>query len=189
MIATSFGIALMISISMFGKVSGGHLNPAVTCGLFSAGLIPAPKAILYIIAQCCGACAGAAFANAVTPGSLIGYNRVNSNITPGTAFLAEALMTFVLVYTVFTAGVDRDNLGYNPGFTALYVGFSVWALHISGITIDGTSINPARSFGAAAVSGEWADQWVFWFGPILGGLAASLVFNLFEKVKAKTKTA
>jgi glycerol uptake facilitator-like aquaporin len=56
---------------------------------------------------------------------------------------------------------------------------------LSGVAIDGTSVNPARSFGAAAVTGQWADQWVFWFGPIIGGLLASAVFNAFKKAEDK----
>jgi MIP family channel proteins len=179
LIATGFGIALMIGIGMVAHISGGHLNPAVTIGLFSAGHISLPKAVLYIIFQCLGACAGAGLADAVTAGPLLGYNAVNKNITNNAALLAEVFLTFVLVMTVFRTAVDAPKS--DKLFAPFYIGFSVFVAHMAGVAIDGTSINPARSFGASAISGEWENQWIFWVGPILGGLLASFVRFALDK--------
>jgi glycerol uptake facilitator-like aquaporin len=239
LIAASFGISLMVCISMVAKVSGGHLNPAVTIALCASGIVSIPKAAMYIVAQTAGATIGAAFANLVTPGPLLGTNAVSSNVDVNIAFWSEVLLTFVLVLTVFTTAVDKtemnsgfapfyigfsvfaihlsgitidgssnvdvniafwsevlltfvlvltvfttavDKTEMNSGFAPFYIGFSVFAIHLSGITIDGTSVNPARSFAAAAVAGKWADQWIFWVGPILGGLLAAGVFRFFQYV-------
>ncbi|KAJ3308610.1 oleate-activated transcription factor pip2 [Boothiomyces sp. JEL0838] len=177
MIAASFGLSLMVSIMMVARVSGGHLNPAVTVALASAGLISVTKASLYIVAQCIGATAGAALAHAVTQGSLVAYNQVAPGTSSGSAFLAEILLTFVLVLTVFTTAVDGK---VDPGFAPTLIGFSVFAIHLSGIPIDGTSVNPARTFGAAVITSHWDNHWVFWAGPILGGLLASATHKIFK---------
>jgi MIP family channel proteins len=183
-IATSFGVGLMVCIAMVGNISGGHLNPAVTIALLTNRLISVPKAILYIIAQMFGAALGAAFANIVTPGPLIGTNAVSPNISEGNALLAEILLTFVLVMTVFKTAVDK---GMDAGFAPFFIGFSVFAIHLSGITITGTSVNPARSFGPALVTGVWDGQWVFWVGPIVGGLLASVFYNVTNMAHKITK--
>ena len=77
--------------------------------------------------------------------------------------------------------------GFSAGLAPLYIGFSVWVIHIAGIPIDGTSVNPARSFGAAVVANQWSDHWVFWVGPILGGLFAASVWKTFKMIENKTK--
>jgi MIP family channel proteins len=184
LIAASFGLALMSSIAMVGNISGGHLNPAVTIGLFAIGEISAPAAVFYIIAQMIGACVGAAFADLVSAGPLFGYNAVQTNSNVGSAFGAEVLMTFVLVMVVFKSAVDTKM---DSGFAPVLIGFAVFALHLSGVTIDGTSINPARSFGAAAVAGKWDNHWIFWVGPILGGLLAAGCFTVFNQLKKLSK--
>jgi MIP family channel proteins len=184
LIAASFGLALMSSIAMVGNISGGHLNPAVTVGLFAIGELSAPAAVFYIVAQTLGACVGAVFADLVSAGPLFGFNAVSKNSTVGSAFGAEILMTFVLVMVVFKSAVDTKM---DSGFAPVLIGFSVFALHLSGVTIDGTSINPARSFGAAAVAGKWDDQWIFWVGPILGALLAAGCFKGFNALKAMSK--
>jgi MIP family channel proteins len=182
-IATAFGISLMVCISMVAKVSGGHLNPAVTVALCASGIVSIPKAIMYVFAQTIGATIGAAFANLLTPGPLLGVNSVSPTIDVNTGFWSEVLLAFVLVLTVFTAAVDKTE--NNSGFAPFYIGFSVFAIHLSGITIAGASVNPARSFGAAAVAGKWDNHWVYWVGPIFGGLLAAGVFRFFEYVNTE----
>lgn len=93
-------------------------------------------------------------------------------------------MTFVLVMVVFKSAVDTNM---DSGFAPVLIGFAVFALHLSGVTIYGTSINPARSFGAAAVAGKWEDHWIFWVGPILGGLLAAGCFTVFNQLKKLSK--
>jgi MIP family channel proteins len=181
-IATSFGLSLAVSIAMVCSVSGGHLNPAVTIALLAVGEIKPIRSVLYIVAQCAGATIGALFAKTVTVGDLLGYNAVSTGISSGSAFFAEALLTSVLVYTVLVTAVDG---GLAPGFAPLYIGLSVFTIHIAGIAIDGTSVNPARTFGASLVAGKWADQWVFWAGPIAGGLFAAGVWRTFQLIQKK----
>ncbi len=183
-ISTAFGLGLAVSIAMVGNISGGHLNPAVSIALTASGLMPIPKMIMYVIGQMCGASLGAWFVQIITPGPLLGYNAVSAPISVGNAFLAEVLLTCVLVLTVFKTAVDQDM---DAGFAPLLIGLSVWVIHLVGIPIDGTSVNPARSFGASAVSGNWDNHWVFWFGPIVGGLLAMFLYNFFLAAMIKAK--
>jgi MIP family channel proteins len=178
-IATSFGLALMTCIAMVGNISGGHLNPAVTIALCFRGAISIQDALVYIIAQVCGATAGAGLADAVTPGPLLGVNAVSSSISPVIAFFAEALLTFVLVMTVFKTAVNSDM---SSGFAPFYIGFSVFVIHLCGIPLTGTSVNPARTFGPAWVMGNFNNHWVFWAGPICGGLVAAILDLAFIKM-------
>ncbi|KAI8896073.1 aquaporin-like protein [Globomyces pollinis-pini] len=177
LIATAFGLSLMVSIAMVAHISGGHLNPAVTIALAAFGLVSIPRAAMYIVAQCIGATLGAVFTIMVTPGPLLGYNAVNPAVGQSGAIVAEILLTFVLVITVFMTAVEGKM---NPGVAPMFIGLSVFVIHLAGIPIDGTSVNPARSFGAALISGKWADQIVFWLGPIIGGLLAAGVYKFFK---------
>ncbi|KAJ3309605.1 hypothetical protein HDV04_005925 [Boothiomyces sp. JEL0838] len=177
MIAASFGLSLMVSIMMVARVSGGHLNPAVTIALASAGVVSVTKAAVYVVAQCIGAIVGAALARVVSQAPLVAYNEVASGKSVGSAFLAEILLTFVLVLTIFTTAIDGK---VDPGFAPTLIGFSLFTIHLSGIAIDGTSVNPARSLGAAVLSSHWDNHWIFWFGPILGGLLATGTHKIFK---------
>lgn len=77
--------------------------------------------------------------------------------------------------------------GFSAGLAPLFIGLSVWVIHIAGIPIDGTSVNPARSFGAAVVANKWTDHWVFWVGPIVGGLFAASVWKTFKLIEKKNQ--
>jgi hypothetical protein len=90
-IATGFGLAVTVSIAMVGNISGAHLNPAVSIALAASGLMPLPKMIMYIIAQCCGSITGAAFVQVITPGPLLGYNAISPSVTTQNALLAGIL--------------------------------------------------------------------------------------------------
>ena len=158
------------------------MNPAVTVALFSTGNIGAVRGLIYIVFQLAGAIVGAYCAQSVTlGGKLLGVNTIAPTISVGSAAFAEMLMTFVLVMTVYATAVDGDN--FSSGLAPLYIGLSVFALHIVGIPIDGTSINPARTFGASVVANDWTNQWVFWVGPITGGLFAASVFTTMSTVR------
>jgi len=178
-----FGFTVGTIVWCIAHVSGGHINPAVSFGMLAARKISFCRAILYTVAQCAGAIVGALILKTLTPeaarGSL-GASLVPVKplaIEPTTAFAAEIMMTFVLVFTVFaTCDENRTDL---KGSGPLAIGISVLVSAIFGGKYSGASLNPARSLGPNAVMGLWANQWVYWAGPIVGGILAALIYETF----------
>ncbi|CAA6656004.1 unnamed protein product [Spirodela intermedia] len=158
-------------VGVLGSVlcAGGHINPAVTFGLFLAR-------------KCLGAICGVGLVKAFmkSPYNSLGggANVVNPGYSKGTALGAEIIGTFVLVYTVFSA-TDPKRCARDchvPVLAPLPIGFAVFMVHLATIPITGTGINPARSFGAAVIINRgnvWDDHWIFWVGPFVGALAAA----------------
>ncbi|XP_063300901.1 aquaporin-5-like [Pelobates fuscus] len=177
-IAFAFGLAIGTLVQALGHVSGAHINPAVTISFLVGSHISILRAFFYIIAQLVGAIAGAGILYGVTPSDVRGNLAINgvNNGTPGQCFAVELILTFQLVLCIFasTDGRRNDNLG-SP---ALSIGLSVTLGHLLGIYFTGCSMNPARSLGPAAITGIFAYHWVFWIGPIVGGILASVVYNI-----------
>lgn len=131
------------------------------------------RGVFFFIAEIVGGIIGAYFANFVTAHELRGYNAVSPGFNYAQAFFAEALLTCALCLTVLFVILDKHLLA---DFAPFVVGAAVFICHMIGSPIDGTSINPARSFAASVVSGKWADQWIFWFGPFVGGIFAVIIY-------------
>ncbi|CAK7329470.1 unnamed protein product [Dovyalis caffra] len=181
-IAWAFGGMIFILVYCTAGISGGHINPAVTFGLFLARKVSLFRAVGYMVAQCLGAICGVGFVKAfMRPyyNSLGGgANTVMPGYNKGTALGAEIIGTFVLVYTVFSATDPKRSArdSHVPVLAPLPIGFAVFMVHLATIPITGTGINPARSFGAAVIYNNekaWDDQWIFWVGPFVGALAAA----------------
>ncbi|KAG6557990.1 hypothetical protein Mapa_000169 [Marchantia paleacea] len=181
-IAWAFGGMIFVLVYCTAGISGGHINPAVTFGLFLARKVTLPRAVLYIIAQCLGAICGCGLVKA-WQSSLYnryggGANSVASGYSKGTGLGAEIIGTFVLVYTVFSATDPKRNArdSHVPVLAPLPIGFAVFMVHLATIPITGTGINPARSFGAAVIFNaekSWDDHWIFWVGPFIGAALAA----------------
>ncbi|KAK6137381.1 hypothetical protein DH2020_028894 [Rehmannia glutinosa] len=166
---------------------GGHINPAVTFGLFLARKLSLTRALFYIVMQCLGAICGAGVVKGYMTGPYQalkgGANFVNHGYTKGSGLGAEIIGTFVLVYTVFSATDAKRNArdSHVPILAPLPIGFAVFLVHLATIPITGTGINPARSLGAAIIYNRdhaWDDHWIFWVGPFIGAALAAVYHQI-----------
>jgi len=190
-IALAHGVAIIVLISCFGHISGGHLNPAVTLGVTLSGGIGPLKALFYVISQLLGAVIGSCFVRLVLdtqtvgPGhsttvyALIngGAHAVNPNVSILSAILVEIFITSILVLTVLLTAVDEEG---KVNLCPLYIGMAVIVGILAGFNCSGGSMNPARSFGPAVVlaSGTaWVAHYVYWVGPGLGAVLAAVMYR------------
>ncbi|XP_043197127.1 aquaporin AQPAe.a-like isoform X4 [Amphibalanus amphitrite] len=178
-IAIGFGITVATMAQSIGHISGCHINPAVTVAMFVTRNIPLFRAVCYIVMQCLGGTAGSALLKALTPEGIqgsLGMTQVHPELTAAQGFGIEVLITFVLVFVVFGVCDEKrtDVLGAGP----LAIGLAVTTCHVGALKCTGASMNPARSFGPAVVTGIWANHWVFWAGPLLGGLLAAVLYSV-----------
>ncbi|CAH0691342.1 unnamed protein product [Chilo suppressalis] len=177
LIAFAFGLTIFAAISAIGHVSGGHINPAVTIGLAAAGRVKVVRAVLYIIAQCAGAAAGSGLLKAFTPDRVAGSlcaTSLGTDVTALQGFGIEFFLGFVLVFVV--CGVCDPNKPDSKATAPLAIGLTVTLGHLLAVDYTGSAMNPARSFGSALVVNMWTSHWVYWVGPIAGGVAAALLY-------------
>jgi len=189
-IALAFGLAVLAMVYAIGGISGCHINPAITISMLVAGKISVRDAVFYIIFQCIGAIIGAGILYSIVtsiPGYSVstlglgqnGYGSASlSKISLGGVLIAEVVLTFIFVLVVHGATHQRAS----KGFAGIAIGLTLTMVHLVGIPIDGTSVNPARSLGPALfVGGTPLNQlWVFIVAPIIGGIIAALVWRFFK---------
>lgn len=187
-IALTFGLAVAVIAHIIGPVSGGHINPAVSFGLFCSGDCSFLKALFYTVFQCLGAICGAAIHLVTTPADNragLGVTGLSNGVTWWQAFVIEALITYVLVQAVLALAEE--------GFAGkLAVGFSITACHLAFIKYTGSSMNPARSLGPAVVQGNFLNVWVYLVAPTVGGMVAGIVYRVLlrpGKKDADTKNS
>ncbi|XP_053560999.1 aquaporin-2-like [Bombina bombina] len=177
-IALTFGLGIGTLVQSLGHISGAHLNPAVTIAFLVGAQISIIQATCYILAQLIGAVVGSAllyeFAAPETRGSF-GVNMPSNGATSGQALAIEIFLTFQLVLCIFASTDGRRN--DNIGSPAISIGFSVTLGHLLGIYYTGCSMNPARSFGPALITGNFTYHWIFWVGPLTGAVLACLCYN------------
>ncbi|XP_047332527.1 aquaporin TIP1-1-like [Impatiens glandulifera] len=177
--AIAHAFALFVAVSIAANISGGHVNPAVTFGLFLGGNISLLRSILYWIAQLLGSVAACLLLKFATGGLETSAFSLSSGESATNALVFEIVMTFGLVYTVYATAVDpkKGDLGT---IAPIAIGFIVGANILAGGAFDGASMNPAVSFGPAVVSWTWTNHWVYWAGPLIGaGIAALIYDNIF----------
>jgi MIP family channel proteins len=172
-IAFSFSSGIIVALFVCGPISGGVLNPAVLLSLMLTGNVNWLRGIFFFVAEIVGGIIGAYFSNFVTAHELQGVNLLNPGFNYAQGFFAEALLTCALCLTVLFIIVDKHLLA---DFAPFVVGTAIFICHMIGSPIDGTSVNPARSFAASVVTGKWANQWIFWFGPLIGGIFAVMIY-------------
>ncbi|KAG0710491.1 Aquaporin AQPcic [Chionoecetes opilio] len=160
-IAFAVGIVVFCMVQALGHVSGGHFNPAVTCGMLVARYVSVVRALLYIIAQCLGAMAGSGILKGLRPQAKqdnLGMTKLGEGVSEAQGFGVEVMITFILVLTVF--GVCDERRNDAKGCGPLAIGLSVTACHMGAIPFTGAAMNPARSFGPAVITGIWANHWM-----------------------------
>jgi aquaporin Z len=190
-VAFAFGLALLAMAYTIGPISGCHINPAVTVGVLIARKIGARDALFYIIAQVIGAIIASGLILVIARGVAAGYDPSVAGMgangfgehSPGgyslaAAFIAEVVLTMFLVLTV----LGTTDVKAPVGFAGLAIGLVLTLIHLVGIPITNTSVNPARSVGPALFVGGWALQqlWVFIVAPLLGGVVAAVVYAIIR---------
>ena len=168
-----FGLGLLAAISIFGHVSGGHFNPAVTLAALFDGRIDVVGGIGYMIAQVLGAIAASLMILLVVSKEAVAATVNSAGVGDGQAFGVEVVLTAIFVAVVLT--VTRKQ----PAMAALVIGLTLTATHFAAIPISGAAINPARALGPAIVAGKYASLWVYLAGPMLGGLIGWGLYRFF----------
>lgn len=177
-IALAHGLVIGVLVSATFAISGGHLNPGVTAGLWAGKKIQTIPAILYIVAQCIGAVLGAVIANLVVPISLghpsvDGIPLLHASVSQGQGTAIEAISTFFLVFVVY--GTLIDKRAHKVG--GLFVGLTITLDILWSGPLTGGAVNPARWLGPAIVDGNFANAIVWIAGPIVGGIIAGLLYT------------
>jgi aquaporin Z len=192
--ALAFGLTIVGMAYCVGNISGCHINPAVSLGVLLSGGMSIADFVGYVIAQCLGAFAGAGVLAAIfNLGSVTdmtggygsnGLGGVNNSAAAG--ILVEVVLTFIFVMTILGVTSKKANHG---SFGGLVIGFTLTLVHILGIGLTGTSVNPARSIGpaiVAAISGNSTPLsvvWVFIVGPFIGAALAAVIYKFLESGK------
>ena len=189
-VALAFGLTVLTMAYAIGHLSGCHLNPAVTIGLATGKRFPMARVVPYIISQCIGAIVAAGVIYVILTGSFgtgaVGGFAANGygDLSPDkynmvSAFICEAVMTFMFLMIILGSTDKRAPTGFAP----IAIGLGLTLIHLISIPITNTSVNPARSLSQALFAGApyMGQLWLFWVAPIVGAIAAGLVYRtVFE---------
>src|SRR5208337_1160382 len=168
-VAFAFGLTVLTMAYAVGHISGGHFNPAVTLGLWSAGRCANKHVAPYIVAQVAGAILAAAVLYVIAPGK---YSL-------GACFLTEVVLTFFFLFII----IGTTSKGAATGFAGIPIGLALTLIHLVSIPVTNTSVNPARSTGPALFAGgEYIGQlWLFWLAPIAGAMLAGAITRWLQE--------
>lgn len=185
-VSLAFGLTVLTMAYAIGHVSGCHLNPAVSIGLWAGGRFPAAQLVPYIASQVLGAVAAGGVLYLIASGQsgfdlAAGFaSNGYGEHSPGgyglrSAFVTEVVMTMMFLVIILGATDERAPKGFAP----IAIGLGLTLIHLISIPVTNTSVNPARSTGVALFVGGWAvsQLWLFWIAPILGGVAGALVYR------------
>jgi aquaporin Z len=188
-VSFAFGLTVLTMAFAIGHISGCHLNPAVSIGLWAGGRFNASELLPYIIIQVAGAIAGAGVLYLIASGkagfelsSGLASNGYGEHSPGGyslaSCLLAEVVMTFMFLMIILGATDKRAPQGFAP----IAIGLGLTLIHLISIPVTNTSVNPARSTGPALLVGDWATAqlWMFWVAPIIGAVIAGFVYRFLE---------
>jgi aquaporin Z len=185
-VALAFGLTVLTMAYTIGHISGCHLNPAVTLGLWAGGRFPGKDIPLYVVAQVLGAVIAAYLLYFIASGQPswdMGAFAANGfgEHSPGkfslvAAVTTEVVMTFMFLIVIMGATDTRAPAGFAP----IAIGLALTLIHLVSIPVTNTSVNPARSTGQALVVGGWAIEqlWVFWVAPLIGGILGGVAYKM-----------
>lgn len=185
-VALAFGLTVLTMAFAIGHISGCHLNPAVSVGLWAGGRFPAKDLVPYVVAQVLGAIVAGGVLYLIANGKAgfdlsggFASNGYDSHSPGGytlpAAFLTEVVMTMMFVLVILGATDKRAPQGFAP----IAIGLCLTLIHLISIPVTNTSVNPARSTGVAVFVGGWAIEqlWVFWVAPIIGGVLGAWIYR------------
>ncbi|MDQ3858175.1 MAG: aquaporin [Actinomycetota bacterium] len=180
-IAFAHGLVIAVMASAVGHISGGHFNPAVTFGFLVTRRIAPSLALVYWAAQALGGVLGALLLTLVLPDELtdpskLGVPALGNGVGAGAGLVIEAVLTFFLVWVIFATAADAR--GTFASIAGLAIGLTITLDILMGGPLTGAAMNPARALGPELVEGEWADAWVWYLGPLAGGAAAALLYEV-----------
>lgn len=187
-VALAFGLVIALMIAAVGHISGGHINPAVSISLAVTRHLPWKDLPFYLVAQFLGATLGAL--------TLLGFfgsqavaltvNMPAAHVSVLQATSMEAVLTAFLVFVITSVATDTQSIGKMAAFA---IGGTILLDALWGGPISGASMNPARSFGPALIAGDWSNLWIYFVGPIIGGIIGSVLYQLIRQPSAdSTKT-
>ena len=190
-VALAFGLAIVATAYAIGDVSGCHINPAVSLAMLINKKLSVSEFVGYVIAQIIGAVAGAGLLQMLTSFGIadltgaLGSNGVANAGGIGGALIIEVILTFIFIFAILGVTSSKNN----GSVAGIVIGLTLTFVHIVGIPLTGTSVNPARSIGPALFAGGDAlsNVWVFILAPLVGAALAAVVFKGVAEVKAKNK--
>ncbi|KAI1006885.1 hypothetical protein K3495_g1334 [Podosphaera aphanis] len=186
-VASAFGVSGAVNVWLFYRVSGGHLNPAITIGLTLIGAVPITRAVLLVIVQLVGGVLASLLVLGVTPVPLNVQTALGSGTSIWQGFFLELILTATLVLTVFLLAVEKHR---TTPLAPLGIGLVLFLDVLLSAQYSGASFNPARSFGPALVQLDFASyHWIYWLGPIAGALVASAIYKAFKFLQYETAVA
>jgi aquaporin Z len=197
-VALAFGLTLLTMVYAIGHISGCHINPAVSFGLWAGGRFPASELLPYIVAQMLGAVAASTTLFVIASGKA-GFSLAQGFAANGygahspggyslaACLVAEVVLTFFFLFVILGSTDPRAP----KGFAGIAIGLSLTLIHLIGIPVDNLSVNPARSTGPALFVGDWAlgQLWAFWLAPIAGALIAGAVYAALFRTHAEEGAA
>ena len=186
-VALAFGLTVLTMAFAIGHISGCHLNPAVSCGLWAGGRFPAKELLPYIVAQVVGGVGAGGVLYLIASGKSgfelsagFASNGYGAHSPGGYSLLAalitEVVMTMMFLFVILGATDKRAPQGFAP----IAIGLCLTLIHLISIPVTNTSVNPARSTGVAVFVGDWAmsQLWLFWLTPILGGMLGAVIYRV-----------
>ncbi len=186
-VALAFGLTVLTMAYAIGHISGCHLNPAVSVGLWAGGRFPGGQVIPYILAQVIGAVIAGGVLYLIASGKSgfdLGSGFASNGYgehSPGGYSLMAAAVTEIVMTAMFLIIIMGATHGRAPqGFAPIAIGLGLTLIHLISIPVTNTSVNPARSTGVALYVGDWATAqlWLFWLAPIIGGAVGALIYRV-----------
>jgi aquaporin Z len=191
-VALAFGLTVVTMAYAIGPISGCHLNPAISIGLWAGGRFPGWQVLPYILAQVIGGIIAGGVLYLIATGKAgfdvsAGFaSNGYGEHSPGGYSMMAALITEIVMTAAFLFVImGATNKNAHPMMAGLAIGLTLTLIHLISIPVDNTSVNPARSTGVAVFAGGWAIQqlWLFWVAPIIGGIVGALMYRAVDVAK------